>query len=232
MFNKKQYKSMISMLMTFVMVFTSVDSGIVGMKTVFAEAVKEDSSVVKNDSKATENSKQDDKALKVENKATEEKKEVIKEDKKKNSSENVKKDIEKPSVNEEKKDVIDGKLDIQDIVNKIQSDSIGTISIKIVNDFTKVKVGDQIELQVKDENNQAVPVENLTFTMNDEKLGRMDEKISNKFIVLGSGTIVIKAALKDKPNLSDEVEFKVQGNSETIPGTTATAVPQTDSIKV
>ncbi|WP_034869986.1 DUF4430 domain-containing protein, partial [Clostridium lundense] len=212
MSKKRQFKSILCMLMTFVMVFTSVDSGIVGMKTVFAEATKEDSPVVKNGNKATEGSKKDDKALKVKNKATEEKKEVIKEDKKENSSKNVKKDIEKPSVNEEKKDVTNEKLDIHDIVNKIQSDSIGTISIKIVNDFTKVKVGDKIELQVQDENNQALPVENLIFTINDEKLGKMNNYKPNKFMAIGAGSVVIKAALKDKPNISDEVHFKIEEN--------------------
>lgn len=212
MFKKKQFKSMICTLMIFVMVFTSLDSGIVGMKAVFAEAAKEDSSVVKNENKANENSKKDDKSLKIKNKANEKKKEVVDEKKKESSSKNIKMDIEKPSINQEKKDVTDEKLDIQDIVNKIQSDSVGIISIKIVNDFTKVKVGDKIELQVQNENNQVLPVENLTFTINDEKLGKMNDYKPNQFMAIGSGSVVIKAALKDKPNISDEVHFEIEEN--------------------
>ncbi|WP_125153167.1 DUF4430 domain-containing protein [Clostridium rectalis] len=94
-------------------------------------------------------------------------------------------------------------------------------TIKIVNKSSKIKVGETTNIEVKDDEENTIPTENLVFTISDEKLGRMDEKVSNKFMALGSGTIAIKAALKNNPNINDEVEFKVLENSENVPGTKA-----------
>ncbi|KPU43360.1 hypothetical protein OXPF_28010 [Oxobacter pfennigii] len=87
--------------------------------------------------------------------------------------------------------------------------AVTTPTITIVNSFNNVKVGDEIELEVEDEAGQAVPAGNLSFSVSDEELGRMDEEVPNKFIALSSGTIALEAALKDDLNIKDEVEFTI-----------------------
>ncbi|CDI48824.1 prenyltransferase/squalene oxidase repeat-containing protein [Clostridium tetani] len=216
MFKKKQVKGLLCMLMTFLMVFTTVDTGILGMKRVFAEAIKKESipKEVKEDS-------EEDKDAEKNKSVDTDKKQELTDEKSRNEKiyndkivhkdkDNIKtKDSKeyKTIVEDDKK--VDEKLEIKNIVNKIQSESIGTTSIKIVNDLSKVKVGNKIELEVKNDSNVVIPTEKLSFTVSNEKLGRMDQRVPNKFITLGSGTIAIEVALKDKPNIKDKVEFQI-----------------------
>ncbi|KHO39844.1 hypothetical protein OR62_03850 [Clostridium tetani] len=216
MFKKKQVKGLLCMLMTFLMVFTTVDTGILGMKQVFAEAIKKESipKEVKEDS-------EEDKDAEKNKSVDTDKKQELTDEKSRNEKiyndkivhkdkDNIKtKDSKeyKTIVEDDKK--VDEKLEIKNIVNKIQSESIGTTSIKIINDLSKVKVGNKIELEVKNDSNVVIPTEKLSFTVSNEKLGRMDQRVPNKFITLGSGTIAIEVALKDKPNIKDKVEFQI-----------------------
>ncbi|WP_282804438.1 prenyltransferase/squalene oxidase repeat-containing protein [Clostridium tetani] len=216
MFKKKQVKGLLCMLMTFLMVFTTVDTGILGMKQVFAEAIKKESipTEVKEDS-------EEDKDAEKNKSVDTDKKQELTDEKSRNEKiyndkivhkdkDNIKtKDSKeyKTIVEDDKK--VDEKLEIKNIVNKIQSESIGTTSIKIINDLSKVKVGNKIELEVKNDSNVVIPTEKLSFTVSNEKLGRMDQRVPNKFITLGSGTIAIEVALKDKPNIKDKVEFQI-----------------------
>lgn len=142
MFKKKQVKGLLCMLMTFLMVFTTVDTGILGMKQVFAETIKKESipTEVKEDS--------------------EEKKDV-----EKNKSVDTDKKQELTDEKSRNEKIYNDK-----IVHKAQSESIGTTSIKIVNDLSKVKVGNKVELEVKNDSNVVIPTESLLFTVSNEKL--------------------------------------------------------------
>ncbi|BDR74922.1 prenyltransferase/squalene oxidase repeat-containing protein [Clostridium tetani] len=142
MFKKKQVKGLLCMLMTFLMVFTTVDTGILGMKQVFAETIKKESipTEVKEDS---EEKKDVEKNKSVDT----DKKQELTDDKSRNE-----------------------KIYNDKIVHKAQSESIGTTSIKIVNDLSKVKVGNKVELEVKNDSNVVIPTESLLFTVSNEKL--------------------------------------------------------------
>ncbi|RXM72910.1 prenyltransferase/squalene oxidase repeat-containing protein [Clostridium tetani] len=146
MFKKKQVKGLLCMLMTFLMVFTTVDTGILGMKQVFAETIKKESipTEVKEDS--------------------EEKKDV-----EKNKSVDTDKKQELTDDKSRNEKIYNDKYNDK-IVHKAQSESIGTTSIKIVNDLSKVKVGNKVELEVKNDSNVVIPTESLLFTVSNEKL--------------------------------------------------------------
>lgn len=96
-------------------------------------------------------------------------------------------------------------INIMSIVNKIQRENMGISSIRVVNDLKQVKVDGEIEFEVQDELGEKVDVDNLIFTINNEELGKMDKNIPNKFIKLGTESVVIKVTLKDRPNIKDEI---------------------------
>ncbi|KAJ49671.1 hypothetical protein CTM_21968, partial [Clostridium tetanomorphum DSM 665] len=221
MSRKKRVKRFLSIFLTFLMVSSTVHTGIFGMRQVYAEKLNENNTISKNGTMSKENIVSIDKDKKEtvsEN--------IIKDDNKKVENKEIKKNPVRDTVNNE---ILEDKL--KNIINELEKSN----SIKIVNDFTKVKVGDSVDVKVQDQNDHAVPVENLTFTISNKELGRMDKKIPNKFIALGSGTIVIKAALKDKPNISNEAEFKIQENLTNVPVTKVNEVedkPAEEKVKV
>ena len=157
MYKKIQCKSFVSMFLVALMILTTGDTGLFGMKKVFAKANGKDDELVKIEENNIITSEE------IEN------------------------------------------MDVRSIINKIQSQSVGISSIRVVNDLNGIQLGDEIEFEVHDELGQKISVDNLVFIIGNEKLGKMDDKAPNKFIKMGEDTVVIKVTLKDRPNIKDEI---------------------------
>ena len=112
MFKKKQIKCILCMFITFLMVFTTVDTGILGMKQVYAETIKEENVLVKDTQEANEKTKKNDSELLDKTDIKKDKKEDKNNDEIKGKEEIIKKEVE---VKKQKKDY---KALVEDAVDK------------------------------------------------------------------------------------------------------------------
>ncbi|MFD3157698.1 DUF4430 domain-containing protein [Haloimpatiens sp. FM7330] len=186
---------------------------------------KEDKEIKKEDKTSVN---KEDKEVKEEDKTSVDKQEN--EETKKEDKINVdnEKDVEQKLNNEENKeeqeklnaDAVnkneedEKSVEAEELMKALQNANNEITSIKINEVTGNIKVGNKIELTVQDQNNKIIPNENLVFSVNDEKVGRMDEKLPNKFITLSSGTAVITAALKDKPEVKDTLKIDIKENTK------------------